>query len=103
MHCVLVTWWFVAMLLWSVCSFRMTDASDVGNDSPPVIDCVVETRSGQWSPRWALQAHLSTSCTRRHIIEVQSFHPSAGVFLWDAVFDTASVPCCMLAVGMSIR
>ena len=52
---------------------------------------------------WALQAHLSTFCTRRHIIELRSFRPSAGVFLWDAVFDTAGMPCCMLAVGMSVR
>ena len=39
------------MLLWSVCSFRMTDASNVANDSPTVVDRVVETRSGQGSPQ----------------------------------------------------
>ena len=49
-NCVLIMWWLVTVLLWSVCSF-MTDASDVANDSPPVVDCVVETRSGQRSPQ----------------------------------------------------
>ena len=101
-HRVLITWWLVAVLLWSVCSFRMTDASNVANDNPPVVDRVVETRSGQGPLRWALQAHPSTSCTRRHIIGVQSFCPSTVVFLWDAIFDTTSMPCCMLAVGMCV-
>ena len=49
-HCVLVMWCLVAVLLRSVCSFRMTDAGDVTNNSPHVIDHVVETRLGQGSP-----------------------------------------------------
>ena len=99
---VLVTWWLVAVLLWSVCSFRITDAGDVANDDP--LSLIVWWRPDQDRRplRWVLQAHLSTSCTRRHIIEVRSFRLSAGVFLWDPAFDTASVPCCMLAVGMSV-
>ena len=70
-HRVLVTWWLVAVLLWSVCSFRMTDAGDVANDGP--LSLIVWWRPDQDRRplRWALQAHLSTSCTRRHIIEVR--------------------------------
>ena len=29
----------------------MTETSDVANDSPPVVDCVVETRSRQGYPQ----------------------------------------------------
>ena len=76
--------------------------SDVANDSP--LSLIVWWRPDQdrGPLRWALQAYPSTSCTRSHIMGVRSFRPSTGVFLWDTILDTASVPCCMLAFGMSI-
>jgi len=78
----------------------MADVCSVANDNPLVRDCVVETRFGQGSPQVGVA--IPPECSRRHKV-VQSFYPKAGIFLWGAVFAAASIPSCMLALGMFIR
>ena len=109
-HCVLITWWLVAVLLWSVCSFRMTDAGDVARaiTTAPVIDRVpggdqiwtgvhrpevgVASPSEYFLHKKAHNRGTKLSSKRRCIPVGRRLQhcPAAGV------------PCCMLAVGMSV-